>query len=91
MTEAVEKDPLKMTEPEFVEHALNDMLGGWVPLAVYQRMFPEETTNAIHIRVKRGIWQRRVHYIAPSGSSPWVNLKAIRAWLEASAEAPREE
>ncbi len=81
----------KMTEEDFVEHCLTNMMGGWVPVATYLRMFPDETMNAIHKRVQQGGWTRQVHYAAPKGSTSWINLPAVRLWLEGKLEGPRTE
>lgn len=72
----------RMSEEEFVEKCLSDMMGGWIPLERYLKLYPEEKANAVHKRVQQGVWQRQVHYAAPRGSSAWVNLPAIRLWLE---------
>lgn len=73
-----------LSEQDFIEKALSDMMGGWVPIAVYLRMYPDENINKIHKRVHQGGWKRRVHYSAPQGGSPWINLPAVKAWLEAA-------
>jgi hypothetical protein len=80
-------NPVTMTEDEFIDHCLANMMNGWVPLRVYLRMYPTETEGKVHTRVKRGVWTRRVHYAAPKGGSPWVNLPKVREWIEADEGA----
>lgn len=76
---------LHLTEEEFIAKITKDMMGGWVPLQVYLQAYPMETANAVHNRVRRGHWQHRVHYSAPKGGGAWVNVPAIRLWLEGQA------
>lgn len=71
-----------LSEEQFVERCLKDMMGGWVPLARYLQMFPDETANAVYKRVQNGVWAKQVHYAKPTGSAAWVNLPAIRLWVE---------
>lgn len=71
-----------LSEADFVAKCLNDMLNGWVPLAHYVHLFPCETANKVHKRVHQGTWQRQVHYASPEGGPAWVNLPAIRLWIE---------
>lgn len=78
----------KLSEEDFIKKCLTDMLGGWVPLAMYLQMFPTETKNAIYKRVQQGAWQRQVHYAAPKGGGAWVNLPAVKAWVLGLAESP---
>lgn len=77
----------QLSEEQFVERCLKDMLGGWVPLPQYLKMVPEETANKIHKRVQQGTWLRQVHYAAPDGGCAWVNLPAIRLWIEGQLTA----
>jgi hypothetical protein len=77
----------QLTEDEFIEHCLNDMMGGWIPVTLYVRLYPTENLNKIHKRVQQGVWQRQVHYAVPKGGTGWVNLPAIRLWLEGKLEA----
>jgi hypothetical protein len=58
------------------------MMGGWVPLPDYLRHYPAETQAKIDTRLARGVWKRGTHYIVPPQSRAWVNLLAIRAWIE---------
>lgn len=85
------RDNALLTEEEFVEKCLRDIMNGWVPLEQYLKMYPTETINKVHKRVQQGAWQRQVHYAAPKGSAAWVNLIAIRAWLEGLLADPTEE
>lgn len=80
-----------MTENEFIDHCLSDMMGGWVPVTRYLKMFPEETDDMIYGRVRRGIWKRREHYSAPQGGAGWINLPAIRRWLEESQQTRKKD
>lgn len=98
MTEAEVEDLLKtirsyekLSEEDFIVKCLTDMMGGWVPLATYLKMFPDESQNAIHKRVQQGKWLRQVHYSAPKGGAGWVNLPAVRLWLEGKLEGPGTE
>jgi hypothetical protein len=75
-----------LNEEQFVERCLGDLMGGWIPLAQYLRMFPDESANAVYKRVQSGVWRKQVHYVAPQGSPAWVNLPAIRLWLEGRLE-----
>lgn len=76
----------QMSEEDFIVHCLSDMMNGWVPLVLYLRMFPDESANKVHKRVQQGGWKRQVHYAAPDGGGAWVNLPAIRLWLEGRLE-----
>lgn len=70
----------QMTNDEFFEFVVKK-LDGWIPLATYRRLFPSESAEAIETRLRRGVWQRGVHYVVPKNGRPWVNLTAIRAWV----------
>jgi len=76
-----------LTEEEFIDHCLSNMMGGWVPVSRYLKLYPEDSQGRIHSRVKQGGWVRGVHYSAPRGGFPWVNLPAIREWI-AKGEQP---
>jgi hypothetical protein len=76
------KNPSEMSDDEYSTWVAERMMQGWVPLAHYQRMYPDETQAKVDMRVARGDWVRGVHYSAPAGSRAWVNLIAIREWLE---------
>lgn len=77
-----------MTEQEFIEKCLSDFMSGWVPVDRYLQLYPEETAGKIQGRVKQGRWQRGVEYACPKGSRPWINLPAVRRWLEADRPKP---
>ncbi len=87
----VEKLRDEMTEDEFIDHCLADMMGGWVPVSRYLKLYPEETQGMIASRVKRGIWVRREHYAAPRGGPGWVNLPAIRRWVETAPQTRKKD
>lgn len=76
------RDAQSLSEEAFTEKCLRDLLGGWIPLEQYLKMFPSETANKVYKRVQQGAWQVQVHYAAPKGSTAWVNLIAIRLWIE---------
>lgn len=81
------RDNALLTEEEFVEKCLRDIMHGWVPMEQYLKMYPTETAAKVHKRVQNKAWQKQVHYAAPKGSAAWVNLIAIRSWLEGLLEA----
>lgn len=76
------KTVAEMTNDEFLKYVVEEGLRGWIPLKTYLRLFPEESKPAIETRMKRKHWQRGVHYSTPEGGKIWVNLLAIRAWVE---------
>lgn len=76
------REASRLSEEEFVEKCLSDMMGGWVPLSRYLKLYPEDSANKVHKRVQQGEWKRQVHYAAPKGGFAWVNLKAVRLWIE---------
>lgn len=77
----------EMSNQEFLDWVMTDRMGGWIPLKLYLRIYPTESANNIEQRLRRGIWQRGVHYRIPDRSGAWVNLNAIRAWIEADTDA----
>lgn len=78
----------EMSAEEYALWIGEKMMGGWVPIEHYMRMFPKEKRKNIEVRLKRGIWKRGVHYAVPDRSSrAWVNLLAIRAWIESDQQA----
>lgn len=79
----------EMTNDEFVAFVIEQGLKGWVPLLAYTRLFPEETKDAIEMRIKRKHWVRGVHYTTPAGSKMWLNVIAIGEWVQASADADK--
>lgn len=79
----------KKTDKEYLEEIIKDMAGGWIPAKLYMTLFGE-TMDQIRHRLKAGIWQHGEHYAAPRGSSGWVNVPAIRRWIDASLP-PKEE
>lgn len=54
---------------------------GSIPLKRYTQL-TGETANAVYLRVRRGIWKRGVHVHQPEGAGLWVNLGAVREWVE---------
>lgn len=87
--EGSEKDPSQMTDEEYSEWVTTRMMGGWVPLRSYLRHYPDETQAKIDTRLARKVWQRGVHYIVPPQSRAWVNLIAIRKWIESGGTGPQ--
>lgn len=77
----------KKTDKEYLEEIIKDMMGGWVPVKLYCDLYGETMPKIKH-RLKQGYWQRGVHYAVPPGSSAWVNLPAVRRWLEDQTKAP---
>lgn len=76
----------EMSAEEYTLWIAEKMMGGWVPIEHYMRMYPREKRNNIDKRLKRGIWKHGVHYAVPDRAArAWVNLLAIRAWIEADA------
>lgn len=71
-----------LTNDEFHTFVMNEMMEGWIPLRTYLKYYPTETKIGIETRLKRGVWQRGIHYKIPSRGSPWVNLKAIVQWIK---------
>lgn len=80
------KEVQQMTEEDFIQKCLKDMMGGWVPMPIYLKMFSTENINKIHKRVQQGRWHRQVHYAAPDGGTAWINLPAVRLWVEGRLE-----
>lgn len=76
------KSPSQMTDLEYSAWVTERMMGGWVPLRDYLRHYPGETQAKVDTRIARGIWLRGVHYSVPKGSRAWINLLAIRKWIE---------
>lgn len=74
----------EMSNDEFFNYVVEQNLKGWIPLGTYLRLFPEETREAIEVRIKRGYWKRGVHCNRPLGSHLWVNLTAIGEWAAGS-------
>lgn len=73
----------EMSPQEYAFWIAEKMMGGWVPIEHYMRMFPHEKRKNIDIRLQRGIWQRGVHYSVPDRSNrAWINLLAVRRWIE---------
>jgi|JTFO01.1.fsa_nt_gb hypothetical protein len=56
-------------------------LVGYVPIETWA-LFEGCTTNAIRVRVSKGIWQKGKHVVTPKGGKSMVNLKAAKQWLE---------
>lgn len=81
-----DKNPAQMDDLEYSAWVAERMMGGWIPLAQYQRVYPEETQAKIDTRIARKVWLRGVHYVVPPQSRAWVNLPAIRAWIESGAQ-----
>jgi hypothetical protein len=77
-----EKDPSKMSDTEYSAWITETMMGGWVPLRQYLRTYPDETQAKIDTRLSRKVWERGVHFAVPPKSRAWVNLPAIRQWIE---------
>lgn len=71
----------QMTNDEFFKFVVDYQLKGWIPLKMYLRLFPVETRVAIEQRLRKGHWQRGVHYSVPQGGDAWVNLTAIQQWV----------
>lgn len=82
MTEGADKAPSQMSDAEYSAWVAERMMGGWIPLRDYQRIYPAETQAKIDTRLARKVWKRGVHYEVPPQSRAWVNLLAIRAWIE---------
>lgn len=81
-----DKPIAEMSAEEYARWMAEQMMGGWVPIDRYMRMFPNEKRKNIETRLQRGIWKRGVHYSVPQrGSRAWVNLIAIRKWIEDDA------
>lgn len=72
----------EMSNDEFNDFVMNSMMAGWIPLKMYLKIYPTETKLAIETRLNRKVWKHGVHYKVPSRGHPWVNLHAIRAWIE---------
>lgn len=83
--EPMRLDPSKMSDDEYRDWAMRVLMGGWIPLRDYFRMYPSETQSAIDTRVNRKVWQRGVHYVVPPNANAWVNLIAIREWVQRGA------
>ena len=81
------KSPAEMTDDEFREFVVNQMLQGWIPVKMYLKMFPTETLSGIDTRVARKHWVQGVHYNSPPGSTAWVNLIKIREWASGQEQA----
>ncbi len=81
----------EMTDSEFLEWVVADRMAGWIPLRMFLRMYPTESVKSVEQRLRRGIWQRGVHYHVPDRSGAWVNLNAIRAWIEKDIEAAKKK
>lgn len=77
-----DKNPSQMSDEEYSSWIVERMMGGWVPLAHYLRCYPEETQAKIDTRIARKVWKRGVHFQVPPQSRAWVNLIAIREWIE---------
>ena len=59
----------------------------WVKLNAYTST-SGDTEEAVHTRVRRGIWLRDVHVRRPEGSKEvWVNLAAVNDWVEGKTPA----
>lgn len=82
MKEGASKAPSEMSDEEYSAWVMEQLMGGWVPLAQYMRLYPEETKAKIDTRIARKVWIRGVHYEVPPQSRAWVNLIAIRVWIE---------
>jgi len=54
---------------------------GFVPLKDWCE-FEGCTTQAISVRISKGIWQRGVHVVKPHGGKSMVNLEAAKRWLQ---------
>jgi hypothetical protein len=80
----------KKTDKEYLEEIIKDMMCGWVPAKLYMELYGE-TIDQIKHRVKSGIWRHGEHYTVPRGGSSWVNIPAIRQWLDASLPAAEEK
>ncbi|WP_286237938.1 hypothetical protein [Neptuniibacter halophilus] len=59
---------------------------GYIPLADWCE-FEGVTTNAITVRLSKGIWQKGVHVVKPRGGRSMVNLKAAKRWLEGKSNS----
>jgi hypothetical protein len=82
------KAPSAMSDEEFATWVSERMMAGWVPLRTYLRHYPDETQAKIDTRLARGVWTRGVHYSVPPQSRAWVNLLAIRKWIESGGDGP---
>lgn len=80
--EGFDKNPSEMDDAEYSAWVAEKMMGGWIPLRQYLRMYPEETQAKIDTRLSRKVWKRGVHYVTPAHSRAWVNLIKIREWIE---------
>jgi hypothetical protein len=56
-------------------------LTGYISLEMWA-LYEGCTTNAIRVRVSKGIWQKGKHVVTPKGGKSMVNLKAAKQWLE---------
>lgn len=71
-----------MSEQQSLTDSLNiGELLGYVPIETWAQI-EGCTTNAIRVRVSKGIWQKGKHVVTPKGGKSWVNLKAAKQWLE---------
>lgn len=63
---------------------------GWIPLAEYCEKYDDVAAN-VHRRVADGIWERGVHYAAPTANTSYVYLPAALEWQKnrAAREAAR--
>lgn len=82
--EGFTKNPSEMDDAEYSAWVTERMMGGWIPLRDYQRLYPAETQAKIDTRLARKVWVRGVHYAVPPQSRAWVNVIAIRKWIESS-------
>lgn len=79
-----------MTNAQYEDFVQYDLMNGWVPLRNYCRLFGE-TSNAVQLRITRGLWDEGVHYARRPGADTWVNLIRIREWLEGKVPVPAPE
>lgn len=80
------KNPSQMSDEEYSAWVAERMMGGWIPLRDYFRMYPGETQAKIDTRIARKVWLRGVHYAVPPQSRAWVNLREIRKWIESGGD-----
>lgn len=80
------KPAAKMSNDEFREFVLNNMLEGWIPLNTYLTILTSETKISVNNRVAKGFWQRGVHYSVVKGGGTWVCLVAIREWVKSGGD-----
>jgi hypothetical protein len=69
---------------EVVKEVVLDLMGGFIPQAQYQELYPSETDAAIRMRIQNGHWIKGVHFGQPPGTRRWINVTAVKAWLSES-------